>query len=234
MSDNDDGGGKKAPADSGGTKEKPTPEENPPQANSQPTCPICLEILKDPRTLNNCMHTFCYLCIAKVLESRGGYTAQCPLCKKHFNHSNIKVCYVLKEYCPQAFEEPSPAIPGPIPAPPSPPSPDNYLWPINIDDDDSDVDVYIDSPTPVGLSLHPPGPKAGPQPFPYGLPKATPKSRPPHRPKAAPKVLPAPQPPTLMSTNDYVGLIYVDETKFPRNHQNSRGSNHRLMLPIQI
>jgi len=51
-----------------------------------PRCPICLNAFTDPRMLDVCFHTYCYLCIMQWTS----VSRSCPLCKEEFS-SLIKV-----------------------------------------------------------------------------------------------------------------------------------------------
>ncbi|XP_070156026.1 uncharacterized protein [Polyergus mexicanus] len=48
-------------------------------------CTICLQFMTEP-TKTRCGHSFCKLCIGKVLRKK---TASCPLCKKNLNKRNV-------------------------------------------------------------------------------------------------------------------------------------------------
>ena len=46
------------------------------------TCPLCLDIFKDPRVLS-CQHNYCKSCLEKLIsQSRGPQTIFCPECRK--------------------------------------------------------------------------------------------------------------------------------------------------------
>ena len=48
------------------------------------TCPICLEDLKDPRSLP-CLHSFCFRCLQRHYEDMDpGDDVSCPVCRKEF------------------------------------------------------------------------------------------------------------------------------------------------------
>ncbi|XP_073436300.1 E3 ubiquitin/ISG15 ligase TRIM25-like [Dendrobates tinctorius] len=47
------------------------------------TCPICLDIFKDPVTLR-CGHNFCWKCIDHALDSKRSRVYMCPQCRKRF------------------------------------------------------------------------------------------------------------------------------------------------------
>ncbi|XP_044281439.1 tripartite motif-containing protein 10-like [Varanus komodoensis] len=54
------------------------------------TCPICLEHLKDPVTLD-CGHNYCQACISKYCESWGEVgDLECPICKAPFKKGNFR------------------------------------------------------------------------------------------------------------------------------------------------
>ncbi|KAJ9562906.1 hypothetical protein OSB04_008066 [Centaurea solstitialis] len=48
-------------------------------------CPICLGILKETKTFNDCLHRFCGECINKALNSRKG----CPSCRKSYGTNRV-------------------------------------------------------------------------------------------------------------------------------------------------
>ena len=43
-------------------------------------CPICLELLEDPKDLKGCQHTFCHRCISLWI-GKFGFDAECPVCR---------------------------------------------------------------------------------------------------------------------------------------------------------
>ena len=46
------------------------------------TCSLCLELLKEPKSLIPCPHTYCKPCILEYKVSKGsGAKLPCPLCK---------------------------------------------------------------------------------------------------------------------------------------------------------
>jgi hypothetical protein len=46
------------------------------------TCPICMELLRNPVSLVPCQHTFCELCIVPVLQAAvAQQQAHCPVCR---------------------------------------------------------------------------------------------------------------------------------------------------------
>ncbi|KAL5471151.1 hypothetical protein EMCRGX_G029235 [Ephydatia muelleri] len=45
------------------------------------TCPVCLEVFKEPKTLS-CLHTYCRECVNKLIQARATYgDIQCPECR---------------------------------------------------------------------------------------------------------------------------------------------------------
>ncbi|XP_067222271.1 finTRIM family, member 86 [Chanodichthys erythropterus] len=48
------------------------------------SCPICLEILRDPATLP-CGHTYCLLCIQTHWDQAAGKGCECPQCRQRFS-----------------------------------------------------------------------------------------------------------------------------------------------------
>lgn len=56
-------------------------------------CPICLEELKNPSTLNDCGHSFCHGCIVEHCK-RG---RKCPVCREDITSKKIAVNRLLTE-----------------------------------------------------------------------------------------------------------------------------------------
>lgn len=52
-------------------------------------CNICLDIFKIPITLPNCLHTFCYECINKLISNN---EIKCPICRRNNNIKNLNEC----------------------------------------------------------------------------------------------------------------------------------------------
>lgn len=52
---------------------------SPRSINSELTCPICLDLLKNTMTTKECLHRFCYECINTALRSGN---KECPTCRK--------------------------------------------------------------------------------------------------------------------------------------------------------
>ena len=54
------------------------------QVSETVNCPICLEELKDPRSLP-CLHSFCFQCLQGLYEDKNpGDDVSCPVCRKRF------------------------------------------------------------------------------------------------------------------------------------------------------
>ena len=66
---------------------------------AQTTCPICLEIMKDPKSLS-CLHTFCSGCIKSLIKRMSKKTKTkitCPYCKAVSAVKDIKEDFKIKE-----------------------------------------------------------------------------------------------------------------------------------------
>ncbi|XP_040825685.1 E3 ubiquitin-protein ligase TRIM31-like [Ochotona curzoniae] len=57
------------------------------------TCPICLDILKDPVTIE-CGHNFCHFCITQLQEA-SRYHIKCPLCKSSMKRDTYAPNWLL-------------------------------------------------------------------------------------------------------------------------------------------
>lgn len=57
------------------------------QLQEEVTCPICMEILQDPVTID-CGHNFCLQCISQV--GKTSEKIQCPLCKLSVNKNTFR------------------------------------------------------------------------------------------------------------------------------------------------
>ncbi|XP_010966851.2 tripartite motif-containing protein 60 [Camelus bactrianus] len=58
------------------------------QLQEESSCPICLDYLKDPVTIN-CGHNFCRSCISRTWKGLGA-PAHCPVCRVCFQDRNIR------------------------------------------------------------------------------------------------------------------------------------------------
>ena len=74
-----------------------------PQELSAYDCPVCLQVLVDPRKSQCCKKVFCRACLVKIRRS-GGDDYQCPMCR-HLNfaarkdHALSRELYSLQVYC---------------------------------------------------------------------------------------------------------------------------------------
>lgn len=46
------------------------------------SCPLCFEILEEPKSLPNCAHNFCKMCIHQMLIRNNNSDISCPVCRK--------------------------------------------------------------------------------------------------------------------------------------------------------
>lgn len=54
------------------------------------TCPICLNLLTEPTSLD-CGHTFCQVCITtNIRESMTGQESSCPVCRSSYQPKNLR------------------------------------------------------------------------------------------------------------------------------------------------
>ncbi|XP_036383669.1 E3 ubiquitin-protein ligase DTX3L isoform X2 [Megalops cyprinoides] len=53
-----------------------------PQQEKEEACPICLETVKDKKTLSRCQHSFCRDCLDRAFESK----PTCPICGAVYGH----------------------------------------------------------------------------------------------------------------------------------------------------
>ena len=95
--DNDDNDDKKTPRE---TKKKNGYEcefVEPPQKQFQSECPICLQILREPRLIDCCGHNYCEACIERV----GKDGKPCPLCNEpgFTTMANKGLKRTLHEFC---------------------------------------------------------------------------------------------------------------------------------------
>ena len=100
-SGNDDNGDKKPPRET----EKKTGYEcefvEPPPKQFQSECPICLQILREPRLIDCCGHNYCEACIERV----GKDGKPCPLCNEPgfttmANKGLKRTLHEFRVYCP--------------------------------------------------------------------------------------------------------------------------------------
>ena len=100
-SGNDDNGDKKPPRE---TKKKTGYEcefVEPPPKQFQSECPICLQILREPRLIDCCGHNYCEACIERV----GKDGKPCPLCNEPgfttmANKGLKRTLHEFRVYCP--------------------------------------------------------------------------------------------------------------------------------------
>ena len=99
-SDNDDNGDKKPPRE---TKKNGYECElvEPPPKHLQSECPICLQILREPRLVDCCGHNYCETCIERV----GKAGKPCPLCNEPgfttmANKGLKRTLHEFRVYCP--------------------------------------------------------------------------------------------------------------------------------------
>ena len=60
------------------------------------TCPVCLELGREPQTLTQCMHNICQQCLQRLLrENSTG--VQCPICRKFSAKHEIRNNFILKD-----------------------------------------------------------------------------------------------------------------------------------------
>ena len=98
---NDDNDDKKTPRE---TKKKNGYEcefVEPPQKQFQSECPICLQILREPRLIDCCGHNYCEACIERV----GKDGKPCPLCNEPgfttmANKGLKRTLHEFRVYCP--------------------------------------------------------------------------------------------------------------------------------------
>ena len=64
-----------------------------PQVNDLIVCPICFEVYREPKSLPNCLHTFCKSCIKSysvtaVNKNSNFNTFECPVCRACYHDVN--------------------------------------------------------------------------------------------------------------------------------------------------
>ena len=65
---------------------------------SQHQCPVCLDLLYRPHSLDPCRHIFCETCLRRLSQAQ---IVKCPICraiirKCYFNEGNYVLCPAMK------------------------------------------------------------------------------------------------------------------------------------------
>uniref|UniRef100_A0A3Q1GS31 RING-type domain-containing protein n=1 Tax=Acanthochromis polyacanthus TaxID=80966 RepID=A0A3Q1GS31_9TELE len=74
------------------------------ELQSELTCPVCLELFRDPVILE-CGHHFCQVCIIQCWEAKADELSSCPKCRKSCARKlrpnsllSLRVLCVLQEF----------------------------------------------------------------------------------------------------------------------------------------
>ena len=63
------------------------------------TCPVCLELVKEPQTLMQCFHSYCKPCTHQLMQKQNNVPpgVKCPLCKMFSAEGEIRNNYFVND-----------------------------------------------------------------------------------------------------------------------------------------
>ena len=67
------------------------------------TCPVCLEVVTEPRTLAKCFHNFCKACAQQLRDKQENEKpgVLCPLCREFSSDEEIRSNFMVNELLSQ-------------------------------------------------------------------------------------------------------------------------------------